>query len=213
MQPNAVTPQFRAFHLILQIAVFAGMMLPFGEILGPWLVMKIARPKTSEKLEAGRRLIAFQASWSIFRIITMLGVALFWINAATPDVPYRMPAPEIPKGQEFSIPGEPTPGQSPQVEPLDPLRQAREDRSLLDKFKFKPEVFLFESLFTQPRVVMITLAGIAFSFFLWFISMSITALNVLVVLREGRPWYPLTLPWLKSSLEKKLGPEFLQPQS
>ena len=196
MQPNADTPPFRLFHILLLLSVFACALLPLGEVLGPWLLMRIARPKSPERKLAGRRLVAFQASWAIHRLIVTLVIAMFWLGAIMPESPRPSATYQAPPGEEFTIPGEPTPGQ-PLEEPYpDPLKEARDTRRLFEDLKTNPEIFVIQSFWNQPRVMLITMLGLLVLFVLWFVAMTITALNVLVVARDGRPWYPLTLPWI-----------------
>lgn len=194
------------FHLLLQFSVFAGFFIPLGEVVAPWILMKLIRPKDSVRIMAGKRLVAFQGSWIIYRFIVILLVGAMWMSAfadrrqeepaASPPAQTEESAAEAENG--FSIPGEPTPTpREDEYAGMDPRKDAREFREWLNDVKGHPELLFIQSMFNQPMVVLSTAVAIAILALMWFFTTMVTALNIIVILRDGRPWYPLTLKWLK----------------
>lgn len=188
------------FHLLLQFSVFSGFFLPFGEALGPWVLMKIVRPKDLARQEAGKRLVAFQGSWIIYRFIIILLTGALWLTSFSAQQREISPAPPIAApSEEFSIPGEPGPAPpDEEYSTMNPREDAREFREWLDDIKGNPELLFIQSIFNQPMVIFWTAFAFVILVLMWLFTTLITLLNILVILRDGRPWYPLTLPWLKA---------------
>lgn len=79
--PGPVDPSVQQWKVILHASAFSGLIIPFGNILGPlvvWLIKKTEIPS----LEAeGRKVLNFQISYLIYGvvafIIAMVGSCLY----------------------------------------------------------------------------------------------------------------------------------------
>lgn len=201
MQPNAGPTSFRPLHLLLQSVVFCGLLIPFGEVLGPGFIGLFLRHRPWELRQAARSLVAFQMSWLIYRIILGLLVLGIWMDGESlplwqtaPNAKVEEPSGEKSEPENFSIPGEPD-------------RFAFEEKQLYRRFAGNQNFGVhLERLIQRPSTLIWTIGCILLFAFLWMVSSGITVLNLALVAQDAKPWYPLTLPWLKRwALKNKNG--------
>ena len=64
--------QERTWSIIVHAAAFAGLLVPFGSILGPLIVWIIKRPESAEVDRQGKAAMNFQISMLIYVIVGVL---------------------------------------------------------------------------------------------------------------------------------------------
>ena len=68
--------QERTWSIIVHAAAFAGLVVPFGSILGPFIVWIIGKPESAEVDRQGKAAINFQVSMLVYVIIGVLLIRL-----------------------------------------------------------------------------------------------------------------------------------------
>ena len=80
LPPTSVTRE--NWRLYLELLSFAGMIFPFGNILGPLALWLIKKDSVQAVDEEGRKVLNFNLSWTIWSIITCgLGAVVWFIIA------------------------------------------------------------------------------------------------------------------------------------
>jgi len=64
--------QERTWSIVVHAAAFAGLLVPFGSILGPFIVWIIKKPESAEVDRHGKVAMNFQISMLIYVIIGVL---------------------------------------------------------------------------------------------------------------------------------------------
>ena len=82
--------QERTWSIVVHAAAFAGAILPFGSVLGPYIVWIIKKPESAEIDRQGRAAVNFQLSMLIYALAGVLllrwgigwalliALAIFW---------------------------------------------------------------------------------------------------------------------------------------
>ena len=77
--PGGISDQ--QWIVFLHLSAFAGIVLPtFGHILGPLIIWLIKKPESPAIDAAGRNVLNFQISWTIYGVIA--GLSLFFCVGA-----------------------------------------------------------------------------------------------------------------------------------
>lgn len=73
--------QERTWSIIVHAAAFAGLLVPFGSILGPFIVWIVKKPESAEVDRQGKTAINFQISMLIYVIIAavLIRLAIGWV--------------------------------------------------------------------------------------------------------------------------------------
>jgi hypothetical protein len=208
MQPIDPHGMFRRRHILLQLAVFCGWLLPFGEVILPWMAGKLLARKTPALRLMVRRLLAFQLSWCLYRVILILVIGMVWVGpmlrAAERERTHQQKIieetyPELRRDnteEGFSIPGEPE--AAPPPEPPPPLEETRELQDLMKLMRSQNVIFKLVEQFARNQMAFaVSLLCLALAVGAWLFSSAVTFLNIFIIARDGRPWYPLLLQWLK----------------
>ena len=71
----------RMWSIIVHVAAFAGLLVPFGSILGPFIVWIVKKPESAEVDRQGKAALNFQISMLIYVVIGMLLIrfAIGWV--------------------------------------------------------------------------------------------------------------------------------------
>ena len=91
-QPTAPTASnVRTFEMLAHLSAFAGLFIPFGNILGPFIVWMIKKEEMPSLDAHGKESMNFQISLTIYLIVSMvlwlviigipitIGLSIFWI--------------------------------------------------------------------------------------------------------------------------------------
>ena len=88
--PVASPPNARMFAMLCHLSAFAGLFVPFGNVLGPLIVWMVKKQEIPEIDPHGKESVNFQISLSIYMFIAALlillvvgiflviGLAIFW---------------------------------------------------------------------------------------------------------------------------------------
>ena len=73
--------QERTWSIIVHAAAFAGLLVPFGSILGPFIVWIVKKPESAEVDRQGKTAINFQISMLIYVIVAavLIRYAIGWV--------------------------------------------------------------------------------------------------------------------------------------
>ncbi|MFB6310342.1 MAG: DUF4870 domain-containing protein [Salinirussus sp.] len=69
-----VTSEDRTWGILAHASAFIGLVIPFGNILGPLLVWAIKKEESQFVRENGRQALNFQITWTIILIIAGLSI-------------------------------------------------------------------------------------------------------------------------------------------
>jgi len=88
--PVASPPNARMFAMLCHLSAFAGLVVPFGNVLGPLIVWMVKKEEIPEIDPHGKESVNFQISLSIYMFVAALlillvvgiflviGLAIFW---------------------------------------------------------------------------------------------------------------------------------------
>lgn len=71
-----VTSDDRTWGILAHASAFVGLVIPFGNILGPLLVWAIKKDESRFVAENGREALNFQITWTIILIVSALSILL-----------------------------------------------------------------------------------------------------------------------------------------
>lgn len=72
--PGGVTDDDQTWGVLVHASAFAGLFVPFGNVLGPLLVWLIKKDESRFVDENGREAVNFQLTWSVIMFVALLSL-------------------------------------------------------------------------------------------------------------------------------------------
>lgn len=74
---SEVSADDRTWGILAHAAAFVGLVIPFGNVLGPLLVWAIKKDESEFVAENGRQALNFQLTWTILLLLAGLSILVF----------------------------------------------------------------------------------------------------------------------------------------
>ena len=72
--PDAVTDDEQTWAVLTHVAAFAGLFVPFGNVLGPLVVWLVKKDESRFVDENGRQSLNFQLTWTVIMFVALVTI-------------------------------------------------------------------------------------------------------------------------------------------